>query len=233
MRELAAMFGPWMTKSNLLGWICSTCINDYVDYANGTCDFNNDSFKALLEWCSEMNPDYEGEVMPEGYATYSEDEALLHLKMYQNRLSLENTYYPVCVGFPDSAGNGGYYYCSNSLGMAIPAAGENKDGAWNFVRSQLRLDAQLRLDDYDGLPVNMEAMQRSIDAIAISDPAQAARITELLTGISAVVSGSDVAIRETIIDCARAYFNGERSLDDTAAAIQDKLSLYMAERYGW
>lgn len=57
------MFGPWMTKSNLLGWICSTCINDYVDYANGTCDFNNASFKALLEWCSEMNPDYEGEVM--------------------------------------------------------------------------------------------------------------------------------------------------------------------------
>lgn len=41
-------------------------INDYVDYANGTCDFNNASFKALLEWCSEMNPDYEGEVMPGG-----------------------------------------------------------------------------------------------------------------------------------------------------------------------
>ena len=81
--------------------------------------------------------------------------------------------------------------------------------------------------------MNMEAMQRSIDAIAVSDPAQAARITELLTGISAVVSGSDAALRETILDCAKAYFNGDRSLDDTAAAIQDKLSLYMAERYGW
>lgn len=155
------------------------------------------------------------------------------MKMYQNRLSLENTYYPVCVGFPGSAGNGGYYYCSNSLGMAIPAAGENKDGAWNFIRSQLRLDAQLRLGDYDCLPVNMEAMQRSIDAIAVSDPAQAARITELLTGISAVVSGSDAALRETILDCAKAYFNGDRGLDETAALIQDRMSLYMAERYGW
>lgn len=231
--ELAAMFGPWMTKSNLLGWICSTCINDYVDYANGTCDFNNDSFKALLEWCSEMNPDYEGEVMPEGYATYSEDEALLHLNDYMNIATLANSMYPIDVGFPGGAGNGGYYYCSNSLGMAIPAAGENKDGAWNFIRSQLRLDAQLRLDDYDGLPVNMEAMQRSIDAIAVSDPAQAARITELLTGISAVVSGSDAALRETILDCAKAYFNGDRGLDETAALIQDRMSLYMAERYGW
>lgn len=231
--ELAAMFGPWMTKSNLLGWICSTCINDYVDYANGTCDFNNDSFKALLEWCSEMNPDYEGEVMPEGYATYSEDEALLHLNDYMNIATLANSMYPIDVGFPGGAGNGGYYYCSNSLGMAIPAAGENKDGEWNFIRSQLRLDAQLRLDDYDGLPVNMEAMQRSIDAIAVSDPAQAARITELLTGISAVVSGSDAALRETILDCAKAYFNGDRGLDETAALIQDRMSLYMAERYGW
>ena len=81
--------------------------------------------------------------------------------------------------------------------------------------------------------MNMEAMQRCIDAIAVNDPAQAARLTELLNGITTVISGSDVAIRETIIDCAKAYFNGDRSLDDTAAAIQDKLSLYMAERYGW
>lgn len=231
--ELQAMFPSWMTKSNLLGWLCSTCLNDFTDYSSGSCDFDNERFKALLEWCNEMLPDYEGEALPESYPSYSEDEALLHLKMYQNRLSLENTYYPVCVGFPGSAGNGGYYYCSNSLGMAIPAAGENKDGAWNFVRSQLRLDAQLRLDDYDGLPVNMEAMQRSIDAIAVSDPAQAARITELLTGISAVVSGGDAALRETILDCAKAYFNGDRGLDETAALIQDRMSLYMAERYGW
>ena len=63
--------------------------------------------------------------------------------------------------------------------------------------------------------------------------AQAARLAELLNGITSVVSGSDVAIRETIIDCCKAYFNGDRSLDDTAAMIQDKLSLYMAERYGW
>ena len=81
--------------------------------------------------------------------------------------------------------------------------------------------------------MNMEAMQRVIDAIAVNDPTQAARLTELLNGITTVISGSDVAIRETIIDCAKAYFNGDRSLDDAAAAIQDKLSLYMAERYGW
>lgn len=232
--ELAAMFGPWMTKSNLLGWICSTCINDYVDYANGTCDFNNDSFKALLEWCSEMNPDYEGEVMPEGYATYSEDEALLHLNDYMNIGTLANSMYPINVGFPSGAGNGSYYSCVYAMGMAIPAAAENKDGAWNFIRSQLVLQAQTWSEDaIASLPVNMEAMQRVIDAIAVNDPAQAARLTELLNGITTVISGSDVAIRETIIDCAKAYFNGDRSLDDTAAAIQDKLSLYMAERYGW
>ena len=232
--ELAAMFGPWMTNSNLLGWICSTCINDYVDYANGTCDFNNDSFKALLEWCSEMNPDYEGEVMPEGYATYSEDEALLHLNDYMNIATLANSMYPIDVGFPGGAGNGSYYSCVYAMGMAIPAAAENKDGAWNFIRSQLVLQAQTwSEDDIASLPVNMEAMQRSIDAIAVSDPAQAARITELLTGISAVVSGSDAALRETILDCAKAYFNGDRGLDETAALIQDRMSLYMAERYGW
>lgn len=234
VRELAAMFGPWMTKSNLLGWICSTCINDYVDYANGTCDFNNDSFKALLEWCSEMNPDYEGEVMPEGYATYSEDEALLHLNDYMNIGTLANSMYPINVGFPSGAGNGSYYSCVYAMGMAIPAAAENKDGAWNFIRSQLVLQAQTWSEDaIASLPVNMEAMQRVIDAIAVNDPTQAARLTELLNGITTVISGSDVAIRETIIDCAKAYFNGDRSLDDTAAAIQDKLSLYMAERYGW
>ena len=102
--ELQAMFPSWMTKSNLLGWLCSTCLNDFTDYSSGSCDFDNERFKALLEWCNEMLPDYEGEALPESYPSYSEDEALLHLKMYQNRLSLENTYYPVCVGFPGSAG---------------------------------------------------------------------------------------------------------------------------------
>ena len=225
------MFEPWMSAQNLLGWVCSAATVEFIDPGTGTCHFSDPAFIKLLEWCRDAGPDYSaGEIYagPE----YTQDEAMLFLEQVSTPLritSISSLGDYAFIGFPGSTkGNGAYFDCLNSIAFAIPAQAKEPDGAWAFIRRQLTLSAQLR-SDMD-LPVNMEALKRqAADAL---EGADYDKFIDLVSNASGLMSYAGDSLRSIIYDSGKAFLAGDKTAAETAAVIQSRASVYLAEKAG-
>ncbi len=116
--------------------------SSFVDYENGTCNFDSDEFKAILEKSMEYPAeitdymDYEEQKMMVG-----EDKALLmsqYLSGFDEFNYLENGLFhedAAFVGFPGKDGANGILQLY--LQISIAADSEYKDGAWEFIKKTL------------------------------------------------------------------------------------------------
>lgn len=177
---------------------------------------------------------------------------ICNYQLFSNLFQSEITVvpYPVVeesnVGF--SAGRS-YGICSLS---------EHKEAAWSFLERQLEKEKQLRDAGGGQIPINLEAleeyikrqtavdgymddMQRFIEPveqeIAISDmtislkPAsteEALRFRELIGSIDHQSIGDEM-IFNIIREEAEAYFDGEKSSQEAATVIQNRVSTYLQE----
>lgn len=132
--------------------------------------------------------------------------------------------------------------------VGINAATPNMDLAKEFVSLVLSLEVQ-EGDFYDGVPVNMEA----IDVWAARDPKMslgasattedgveveisadwpgAERAAEILsmTRNCTVAVDIDEILMKMIVEGSSGYFNGENTLEEAVSAIENKTGLYFAE----
>lgn len=224
-----AVFQHFMDKVNLLRYVATVGISRYVDRAEGTCCFDDPSFRELLAWCARMCDE-----IPEGsdstFALYPEDVVLWFEWMQTpKRLSaLENNIFHepfVFVGFP-TGDDMGSYYTMEEMAMAIPAAAKNPEGAWAFLRSRLLPEEQYR----QYFPVNLEAALRQLREDG--NEQDEALLLDLLDHTGFAENIADEPLRQIVMDCGMAYLRGEKDLDETIRLLQSRASIYMSERYG-
>ena len=130
-----------------------------VDWEKGTCHFESEEFRSLLEFCSNM-PDYT--VQDE----YNENSAILDKQqMLINRtimgfgsLVQAETLLGgeiACIGYPNVWGDiGSRFHMAG--GVAMSSTCKEKDGAWSFLRTLLLPQAE-SLDvssSFGGFPIN-------------------------------------------------------------------------------
>lgn len=228
--QYQAIFQPFMDKVNLLRYVSTVGISRYVNRENGTCSFQDPSFRELLSWCSQMC-DEQPEGNFDGVALYPEDVVLwLEWLQTPQRISLmrDNVFHEpfVFVGFP-TGDDMGSYFTMEGLAMAIPAAAANPAGAWAFLRSRMLPQEQ----DRKYFPVNWQSAKKLLQQ---TDTAQEdlALLSDLLEHTGFAENIADEALRDIVMDCGLAYLHGEKALDETIALLQDRASIYMAERYG-
>ncbi len=116
--------------------------SSFVDYENGTCNYDSEEFKAILEKSMEYPAeitdymDYEEQKMMVG-----EDKALLMSQYFngfdefnylENGLLHEDAAF---VGFPGKDGTNGILQLNSQVSIA--ADSEYKEGAWEFIRMTL------------------------------------------------------------------------------------------------
>lgn len=157
----------------------------------------------------------------------------------------------VRIGYPTEEGNGAMLNIYGSL--AIGAKSKNQEGAWAFVKSMLSDKVQ---ENQWGLPVSKtafdqvlaEAMEKDyymdggekvyVDStgyignteyqIGELTQEQAEQFRAYVDG--ATVSGSyDMNIMEIIGEESAAYFAGDKSADEVAGLIQNRVSIYLGE----
>ena len=262
--------------------------SNYIDYENKTCDFDNDSFKALLEFvksCPEETENYEYGTTEyiEKEMAYRNNKALFSVfNIYSfgsykwsalGRFGEEISY----VNFPtDSPRSNVILYFYNSLAISEKAA--NKEGAWEFIKTVLTdtiqsnqysyYDAdgkEVKVDDYSyycyytGFPV----LKKDFDVLAkaavvpehyydengnrVDVPsttnfgdtevelppvtqADIDKLTALLTS-GTFAYRSNPRIDEIIKDETTPYFQGAKTVDEVAANIQSRVSIYISEQY--
>jgi len=221
----------------LLSFICSTVINRYIDPIAGICDFENPDFIALLEKCNE-HPEKRPEELEERRCVLS----YYYFFWFDNYGGIKNFNGDYCfAGLPVSGEPGGVFMNNLfNLRFAISSQSEHKDGAWEFVRSILSSENQQAADNF---PVVQKEFELKLEAAIAGnlayrdDPemkidisqSDADKLRNLIDSTTYMVSDDAIA-RDIIKEEAMMYFAGDRTVEETARIIQNRLSTYVAEQ---
>lgn len=229
--EYKAVFEGFMSNINLLRWLASMSMGAFVDWGAGTCSFDSQEFKELLAWCADMGEEmFEGEIYTG--PQYERSEILMFLGLVQAPAAVKGMFElegePMTwVGFPNGAEGYSYYDTEvMNAAMAIPRDSQNKEGAWAFIRSRLTLESQL--DVVNGLPVNVQALERLLDA-QVDDQIKE-QFFAFLERVNYAQTCQNEKLREIILENGEAFLRGDKSLEETVKLIQSKASLYLAEQ---
>ena len=134
-----------------------------VDWTTGQCNFDSQGFIDMLKFASQFQNDFNWDSYE-----YSDDDND-YTRIAQGKQMLLNTYISdfnalpmydaifggsvTYIGYPTSSGTGNMLNFNNS-GYAISARCENKDAAWQFIRTFFTEDFQ---KEQYGFPSNINA----------------------------------------------------------------------------
>lgn len=253
-KDLNAIYG-FSADEPVLTRLCTVSMDEFVDWDNRTCTFDDDYFKEILKFAKEYTGNYTGGTYPE---RIHKREIVMTVGIISSvsDYQMEKTFYGGDVdfiGYPVTEGSGTAIDFRGSA-LAINTAGKNQKGAWEFVKYNL-------LQGYDGqgFPVVKERFQE-VMAAAMEEEYELDELGEAQknpkevysTGggeyffvyaatqeeVDAVVklvegAGSRIrihsAIQNIINEEAAAYFSGQIDLDRTAEVIQNRVTVVLEE----
>lgn len=234
-------------QSTLLHTIYSTSPDTFINYSTGKVDFDSDVFCTLLAFTKENGRSEAA--LPEGVAITMDSGELIK----NGELALENCLImgaldynlyvsriggPVSVtGYPSADGSGAL--CLPSMLLAVSSASDNTKASWEFVKSFLGKKIQ---ETVYGVPVLRTEFEAQIEAAKDPDNQilvqhHAAPISEetaqayrdMVDGLD-TLSISDNEIYGIVQEEAAAYFADQKSAENVAAIIQNRVQTIMDER---
>jgi hypothetical protein len=226
--------------------------NQFLDFENKTCDFNNQDFIDVLEFAS---------LFPDEYT--NDDETDMTELMHSGKILLYETTLPdfgqmqmlstifdddlTYIGYPTASGNGTMMYFSGLAGITKYC--ENADMAWEFLRGTYIPEDS---SDYYGSYFNGSILQSEFDKFfdsatnednyggtwgwgnyetAVHAPTQAEvdQVKDIILNSTAVSGAVSSGILNIIEEEAAAYFSGQKTAADVAANIQSRMEIYLSE----
>lgn len=210
------------------------------------CDFTSPEFLELLEMAGSMTK--AESFSPETLSVYIMTN---HMELINTEKERGLELWP--VGFPGGS------YISPTAAMGIHAATEEPEAAWEFIRwciaerenfmFTLNLPALEEkfyelLHPHEGLDPEKVVIRedgtwdyegRHYETVFSWEPSITQRQADMMLGLVEsldTVIYYDAELRDLIREDAGAFLAGERSLENTAALLGDRLGTYLAEKYG-
>lgn len=163
MPEGCQIFNYYTTSQDVLSSCLALDMGTLVDWTTGQCNFDSQGFIDMLKFASQFQNDFNWDSYE-----YSDDDDD-YTRVAQGKQMLLNTYISdfndlpmydaifggsvTYIGYPTSSGTGNMLNFNNS-GYAISARCENKDAAWQFIRTFFTEDFQ---KEQYGFPSNINA----------------------------------------------------------------------------
>ena len=163
MPEGCMVFNNYATSEEVLNACLTLDMGTLVDWTTGQCSFDSQSFIDMLNFAAmfqrEFNWDnYEYDPNDDEYSRIAQGKQMLlntyisgfdDLPMYDAVFGGSVTY----IGYPTASGTGNMFTFGGS-GYAISSRCENKDAAWQFIRTLFTEDFQ---KEQYGFPSNINA----------------------------------------------------------------------------
>jgi ABC-type glycerol-3-phosphate transport system substrate-binding protein len=150
----------------------------------------------------------------------------------------------VFKGFPTANRDGNAFQINSSL--AITSNSNNKEGAWEFIRTMLTKDWQL--DSVWGFPTNKAAFYTLVEE-AMTEPEypdiwyiggeevvmgavtqeQVDQVIELIESVNNIASW-DTALMNIIMEGAQDFFSGRSTAQEAARVVQNRANIYISEQ---
>jgi|GEM_PF-4714817 len=259
------IFGASTTREAMLKSLCSYNMQSFIDWESGVCNFDNDLFKELLNFCSKLpsEKDVPYAIQDTPYLISDKAQRLMVLddfnyflmvQLYSAMLQDELCY----IGFPNDFGNGSAI--KPEYGLAISSQTEHKDAAWQFARILLTDEFQNEIygDGNNGFPTNKRSFDNLMQTLAsppyyydedgnfhgmqayaswgnyevLLNAATAGEIEDfedLINSIECLYLDCP-DIYSILIESAQPYFYGDKTAEQVIDIIQNRVSLYLAER---
>ncbi|MBE5874505.1 MAG: extracellular solute-binding protein [Lachnospiraceae bacterium] len=218
-------------------------LEEYLDEEQRKALFNEEAFRKLMQEVKNLQND-ETLYLFDWDETLKTGDPVLQREVisYFQEISGETeTGYcdeSVFIGYPCNDGVPRYFWDMGCLG--ILSRSECKEGAFEFI--EFFLQNELSGDYYSARKIQFDAaMQHASTGVSIYDygtkeereipdmtEEQRERQVEMIS-LATQDTMENQTIRTMIIEEARAYFAGDRTLEDTCRIIQNRVQLYLDE----
>ena len=224
-------------QMEFLRWIASISAGTFIDWQSRTAHYDSPAFQEQLRFCA---------MLPGSYSYYDADpnwKALAQLQVIQNPLVLQtisaNYGQPFTfIGFPTEEGSGSFFQCT-TLHLGISSASDKKELAWEFVRQALTAEYQRSLAERWYLSVRSDVMEEQLQGEITPllpedeeneplDEAVAEQYRRLVSQ-PLVFIGYNEELSGIILEEGKAYFSGQRTAEEAAERIQNRVTLYLSE----
>ena len=247
-----------INESNLLYILLQTDMGQYVDWQGGTCSFDDGRFAELLEKIKQSNLPENGTPDTDGLTPAEQmQQGLYHALFVQitnmhDYVEVKDAYEGIAVvtGYPNQTGEARYPVVSTTCQLGINSASRNKEEAWRFLEYVL-LEYEGGGEDY----LNLFSVFKDMFEEQLSptpDPKMEYTFRneytgEVTKGFFEVTETDREEIRR-MADCAiwnqgaslsivggivssevNYFFQGDKSAEDVAGIIQNRVQLYLNE----
>ena len=159
------VFNQYYTQSEMLMYCVAMNAKGFMDWQNGTCNFDSDEFRALLEFVKPLPAEFSWQSDEEYESDFTRMKSGKQLLYPMNLNDFDNIYYTFAaldhdirfVGFPREDGSSGSAFTA-SVTLCITTACKDKAGAWAFIRSALSEEYQKNLWNFPILRSAFDAM---------------------------------------------------------------------------
>lgn len=231
-------FPAWVTSEALFSWVPTVSLGEFVDWNAMTCDFENEGFISLLKLCKMLPSDSEYESDVAEYSDWDE-HVLLTIEYIQSVTWLQQckknyggdeiTY----IGYPNNSGNNGSFFVkpAEDLQLAICAQSKNKDAAWLLVRELFSDTCQ---DNTEGFPIVRAKLRAAIEPYinlknGVLTQEDMDKFLQLVDETELFVSYGN-SIRDILTSEVEPYFNDDKTAEEVAHLIQNRVQLYLDEQ---
>jgi len=246
--------GEEMTKELFLSLMLMHNMKQFVDWDLGEVFFDNSDFIQLLEFANRFSGEVNADIqlgIGAGSEMIASGRQIMVWSLFKDFLfyRIDRTLYGgeiIFKGFPGETNAGSIFYSVSDVG--ITSHSKNQDKAWEFVR--LLLSEDFGCDNiHNVFPINRALFEERLAEAMIKDglaiitpsgvqinipeisPQEADSIRALIDSIAGI-SEHDEVIWNIVSEGASDFFNGRHTAQDAARIIQNRASIYMAERIG-
>ena len=167
MPEGGTPLGPGVNRDMILEVCTYLNLDRFLDWESGTCRFEDPAFLRMLDFCASFPADGAPDEDSSDETRLAEGRQLL---VFASIYSMDDVVYndqlfpgsATYIGLPVDEGAGNLLM--PSAGYAMSAACADKEGAWQFLRTFLTEEYQVKYGGYDvGLPLNRSAFEAALD----------------------------------------------------------------------
>ncbi len=246
------------SREEIAGSLLRYSADAYVDREAGTCSFDDPSFRSLMEFV-QMLPgieEVEEEIGGIDYIDVLRDarsrqqkglQLLEEIDLTFRELQLQDMLWGgrcALIGYPTEDGSNGSTFRPRGPQLGISASCENKEAAWEFVRTVMTgpagslTDTPLKREQYEikrntsmtvKAPVDFDPVtHEEITAPPLTEE-RAREFDDFFNSIDKIEIW-DGPLMNLIYEICDPYFAGAKDLDETIRLLQNRVGLYLSEQ---
>lgn len=235
-----------LQKQDVLAYCLMGDLSEYVDFASGEADFDNESFAALLERIKKLHSDedyhYDDWFLPMEEGEIRLEDVFIDFREAENLLAVQYGDDFVFKGFPGKDGEPVYFYGAATL--HISKNSKNKDAAFEFLQfyykwreERTEKEFPLSVKKFDAISEKLteehtlnQFIPGTSEVVTYQLSDERKQELRTLVGMVTISSYEQDIIRSIIAEETESYFAGQKDVSVVCEIIQNRVQVYLDEK---